>query len=258
MQPLIDATDDGATLLLPAGRYAGPVVLDHPIILDGNGEATIDAGGKGTVILLDTDGATVRNLHLTNSGESHNDIDSAIQVRGKFNVIKDNKIDNCLFGIDLQQSENNVVRRNTISSKDFDLGQRGDAIRLWYSFNNRIIENTINNSRDTVGWYSANNIIRGNKASNSRYSLHFMYSKYNLVEDNYYVNNAVGIFLMYSDSVVLRNNHIAHAAGPTGVGIGFKETSDLIIENNEVLYCATGLYIDVSPFQPDTTNRFQQ
>jgi nitrous oxidase accessory protein len=83
-----------------------------------------------------------------------------------------------------------------------------------------------------------------------------MYSKYNLVEDNYYVNNAVGIFLMYSDSVVLRKNHIAHAAGPTGVGIGFKETSDLIIENNEVLYCATGLYIDVSPFQPDTTNRF--
>lgn len=256
LQPLIDETDDGETLLLPAGRYAGPVIIDHPIILDGNGEATIDAGGKGTVILLDTDGATIRNLHLTNSGESHNDIDSGIQVRGKFNVIKDNNIDDCLFGIDLQQSESNVVRRNKISSKDFDLGQRGDAIRLWYSFDNKIIENTITDSRDTVGWYSANNIIRGNKATNSRYSLHFMYSKYNLVEDNYYVNNAVGIFLMYSDSVVLRNNHIAHAAGPTGVGIGFKETSDLIIENNEVLYCATGLYIDVSPFQPDTTNRF--
>ena len=236
LQPLIDETHDGETLLLPAGRYAGPVIIDHPMILDGNGEATIDAGGKGTVILLDTDGATIRNLHLTNSGESHNDIDSAIQVRGKFNVIKDNNIDNCLFGIDLQQSENNVVRRNNISSKDFELGQRGDAIRLWYSFDNKIIDNTITDSRDTVGWYSANNIIKGNRATNSRYSLHFMYSKYNLVEDNYYVNNAVGIFLMYSDSVVLRNNHVAHAAGPTGVGIGFKETSDLTIENNEVLY----------------------
>jgi nitrous oxidase accessory protein len=256
LQPLIDATDDGETLLLSAGRYAGPVIIDHPMILDGNGEATIDAGGKGTVILLDTDGATIRNLHLTNSGESHNDIDSAIQVRGKFNVIKDNKIDNSLFGIDLQQSENNIVRRNSISSKDFELGQRGDAIRLWYSFDNKILDNTITDSRDTVGWYSANNIIRGNRATNSRYSLHFMYSKYNLVENNHYVNNSVGIFLMYSDSVVLRNNHIAHAAGPTGVGIGFKETSDLVIENNEVLYCATGLYIDVSPFQPDTTNRF--
>jgi nitrous oxidase accessory protein len=256
LQSLIDETPEGGTLVLPAGTYAGPVVIDHSMTLDGQGQATIDAGGKGTVVLLDTDGATVRNLHLTNSGESHNEIDSGVQVRGNFNVIKDNRIDNCLFGVDLQQSDSNIVRRNTISSKDFDLGQRGDSVRLWYSFNNKILDNTITDSRDMVVWYSANNTISGNSSSNSRYSLHFMYSQYNLVENNHYVNNTVGVFLMYSDGVILRNNHIAHASGPTGVGIGFKETSDLIIENNEILYCASGLYIDVSPFQPDTTNRF--
>ena len=107
-----------------------------------------------------------------------------------------------------------------------------------------------------VVWYSADNELSRNTSSESRYSLHFMYSRHNLVEDNRYYNNTVGIFLMYSDGITVRNNHIAHAAGPTGVGIGFKETSDLTIENNEVLYCATGLYIDVSPYQPDTTNRF--
>ncbi|HGG59913.1 MAG TPA: nitrous oxide reductase family maturation protein NosD, partial [Gammaproteobacteria bacterium] len=74
---------------------------------------------------------------------------------------------------------------------------------------------------------------------------------------NVYNNNAVGIFLMYSDGVVVRNNKITHAAGPTGLGIGFKETSDLTVENNQILYCSTGLYIDVSPFQPDTTNTFR-
>jgi nitrous oxidase accessory protein len=61
---------------------------------------------------------------------------------------------------------------------------------------------------------------------------------------------------MYSDGVVVRGNHILHAAGPTGVGIGFKETSDLLIEDNEVMYCASGLYLDLSPLQPETTNRF--
>jgi len=256
LQPLIDQTPEGETLIPEPGIYAGPVVIDKPFILDGQHKVTIDAGGRGSVVVLDTDGATLRNLHLTNSGESHNDIDAGVQVRGKFNVIKDNTIDNCLFGVDLQQSEYNVVRRNHISSKPFDLGQRGDAIRLWYSFHNKIIDNRIVNARDTVVWYSANNTITGNSAANSRYSLHFMYSQYNLVEDNHYVNNTVGIFLMYSDGVIVRNNHIAHAAGPTGVGIGFKETSDLIIEGNQILYCASGLYIDVSPFQPDTTNRF--
>ncbi len=258
LQKLVDETEEGGTLVPPPGTYAGPVVVDKPMVIDGQGKVTIDAGGKGTVILLDTDGATIKNLHLTNSGDSANDLDSGVQVRGNYNVIKDNLIDDVLFGVDLQQSNNNIVRRNRISSKlEFGLGQRGDSVRLWYSFDNKITDNVVTNVRDMVVWYSANNTIARNRGSNSRYSLHFMYSRYNLVEDNFYVNNAVGIFLMYSDSVVLRNNHIAHAIGPTGVGIGFKETSDLTIENNEILYCASGLYIDVSPYQPDTTNRFE-
>ncbi|UCB54040.1 MAG: nitrous oxide reductase family maturation protein NosD [Thiotrichales bacterium] len=256
LQPLIDDAEEGAVLLLEAGTYAGPVVIDKPLTLDGQGIATIDAGGKGSVIVLDTDGAIVRNLHLTNSGESHNDIDSGVQVRGRFNVVSDNIIDNCLFGVDLQQSEHNIVRRNTISSKPFELGTRGDAIRLWYSFENKVTDNKITDSRDMVVWYSANNTIARNTSSDSRYSLHFMYSRYNLVEANHYYNNTVGVFLMYSDGVVLKNNYIAHASGSTGVGIGFKETSDVTVEGNKILYCATGLYIDVSPFQPDTINTF--
>jgi nitrous oxidase accessory protein len=256
LQPLIDATDEGAVLLLEPGTYAGPVRIDRAMTLDGQGKATIDAGGKGSVIVVDTDGAIVRNLHLTHSGESHNDIDAGVQVRGNFNVISDNVIDDCLFGVDLQQSDSNIVRRNRISSKPFELGTRGDAIRLWYSFHNKVTDNTISDSRDTVVWYSANNTISRNTTFDSRYSLHFMYSRYNLVEDNRYYNNTVGVFLMYSDGVVLRNNYIAHASGATGVGIGFKETSDVTVEGNKILYCASGLYVDVSPFQPDTINKF--
>ena len=257
-QKFIDEAKEGATITPPAGTYAGPVVIDKPLIIDGKNGVTIDGGGKGTVALLKTNGATLQNLHLTHSGESANDIDSAVQVRGNYNVIKDNVMDDCLFGVDLQQSSNNVVKRNTISSLDrFELGQKGDSVRLWYSFKNKIIDNITFNVRDMVVWYSADNIIKGNTGRDSRYSLHFMYSRYNLVESNKYYNNAVGIFLMYSDGVVLKNNYIAHAAGPTGMGIGFKETSDLTLENNVVLYCSTGFYIDVSPFQPDTTNKFR-
>lgn len=256
-QALVDATKEGETLKPPAGTYAGPIVVTKPIVIDGSLGVTIDAGGKGTVVLLKTNGATIQNLHLTNSGESANDIDSAVQIRGNYNIVKDNLMDNCLFGVDLQQSSNNIVKRNTISSKEhFSLGQKGDSVRLWYSFNNKILNNITYRVRDMVVWYSADNIIKGNKGSDSRYSLHFMYSRYNLVEDNEYYNNAVGIFLMYSDGVIVRNNYIAHAAGPTGMGIGFKESSDLTIEGNKILYCASGLYIDVSPFQPDTTNTY--
>ncbi len=256
-QDLVDAAGENATFTPPPGVYAGPVMIDFPITIEGGGKVTIDAGGEGSVIYVDSDGVTLKGLHLTNSGVSYNDLDSGIQVRGNFNMIKDCVIEDCLFGIDLQQSEHNILRRNRISSKPFELGQRGDAVRLWYSFHNKIFDNVCTDVRDMVVWYSSENVFRGNRLSDSRYSLHFMYSKYNLVEGNEYYNNAVGIFLMYSDGVVVRGNLIAHAAGPTGVGIGFKETSDLIIEDNEVLYCASGLYIDVSPYQPDTINRFE-
>ena len=57
LQPLIDEAEDGATLLLEPGTYAGPVLIDKPLVVDGQGKVTIDAGGKGSVIVLDTDGA---------------------------------------------------------------------------------------------------------------------------------------------------------------------------------------------------------
>ena len=254
-QALVDEAEPGSALSPPAGVYAGPVIVDKPLDIDGRGEVTIDGGGEGTVVILDTDGATLRGLRLTGSGDSHNDLDAGVQVRGNFNVVKDNVIDDSLFGVDLQQSENNIVRRNRISSKDVPLGIRGDAIRLWYSFGNRVEDNEVVDSRDIVIWYSRDNVIRGNSARGGRYSMHFMYSQYNLVEDNDFRGNSVGIFLMYSDGVVVRRNHISHAVGATGVGIGFKETSDVEIADNEILYCATGLHLDVSPYQPDTTNR---
>ena len=254
-QELVDASDPWGRLEPPPGTYAGPVVIKTPMTIDGRGQVTIDGGGKGSVVYLQTDGATLMNLHLTNSGDSHNDLDAAIQVRGNFNVIKDNLITNTLFGVDLQQAENNILKRNRISSKPVELGVRGDAIRLWYSFNNQITDNIIRNSRDTVVWYSRDNLIARNDARGGRYSLHFMYSQTNEVVDNHYEDNSVGIFLMYSDGVKLINNTITHATGATGMGIGFKETSDVDVIGNQILYCGTGLYIDVSPYQPDTTNR---
>ncbi len=254
-QTFVDAAKPGDTLRPPPGTYEGPVVIDIPSTIDGNNQVIIDGAGKESVVYLDTDGAQLRHLHLTNSGESHNQIDACVQVRGNFNIIKDNILDNCLFGVDLQQSNHNIVRRNTISSKPVSLGLRGDAIRLWYSMGNKVTDNKIDNSRDTVVWYSKDNLIARNTSKGGRYALHFMYSQFNRVEDNIYQENSTGIFLMYSDDVEVRGNKIFHSLGATGMGIGFKESSNVTIENNQIVYCAAGIYLDVSPYQPDTTNR---
>lgn len=260
-QKLVDDTPAGGILKPKPGLYAGPVVVNKPIVIDGGGKVIIDGGDKSTVFVLQANSSTLRGLRITGSGSSHDSDDACLNVRGNNNYIENLVIDDCLFGIDLKQSNNNIVRNNDIRSKRTDLGERGDAIRLWYSMGNLIESNYIHDSRDTVAWYSNDNIFRKNRTVRSRYSLHFMFNKYNLVDNNYYYDNAVGVYMMYTDGVVVRNNVISHAMGATGMAIGFKESSNSIIENNEIIYCATGIGSDLSPYEPGSTilikgNRF--
>jgi nitrous oxidase accessory protein len=206
------------------------------------------------VVSIRSDDVVLRGVTLAGSGENHDSLDAGVSVRGDRNLIEDVTIEDCLFGIELQRSDDNVLRGNRITSKPFDMGVRGDGIRLWYSMRNRIERNEIRDVRDTVIWYSAENVVTENVSTGGRYALHFMYAEGNLVERNEYRNNLVSIFLMYSDGVVIRDNLLYRSLGSTGMGIGFKETSSVRIEGNSILYSATGIYLDISPYQPGTTN----
>ncbi|MBX9635744.1 MAG: right-handed parallel beta-helix repeat-containing protein, partial [Magnetospirillum sp.] len=251
IQSLVDAAAEGSEVVPPPGHYVGHLVIAKPVVLDGKGLVTIDAGGTGTVLVVNTDNAVVRNLHLVGTGSDHNSEDAGIQVRGSRNVIKDNRIEDALFGIDLQKSYFNVLRRNSITSKTLELGMRGDSIRLWYSDDNVLEDNEIHDSRDFVLWYAKRNHVTGTRASGGRYGMHFMFSADNVIENNHFVNNSVGISMMYDQGDVVRNNVISHATGATGTCISMKEASDITIVGNEILYCANGLFFDISPFQPD-------
>ncbi|MEO5367358.1 MAG: nitrous oxide reductase family maturation protein NosD [Magnetococcus sp. WYHC-3] len=257
LQPLIDAATPGSVLQVPPGRYRGPVRLDKPLTLEGAGAVTVDGGGKGTVMTITADSVTLRGLHIRGSGQFHNDLDACVHVRASRFHIEGNRMSECLFGIDVQQANDGVVRNNDITSHDLDLGLRGDAIRLWYARNNRIEANTIHDSRDVVIWYSAHNVIAHNRISGGRYSVHFMYAQDNHVENNVFDGNAVGIFLMYSSRARVAGNLIRNAAGSTGLCLGLKDTSEAEIIGNRMIHCSAGIYLDQSPYDPDTTNLFQ-
>jgi len=257
-QALVDATPEGGFLRPEPGIYAGPVVIGRAIAIDGGSHVTIDAGGSGTVVRIEANGVALRGLRLAGSGSNHDTVDAGIALVGSGNVIENNSIEDCLFGVDLAQSNENIVRGNRIHSKSRATPMRGDAIRLWYSFRNQILENEISDSRDVVVWYSADNVISRNRVVRSRYALHTMYANKNLVEDNELLENMTGIFLMYSDGVEIRRNRILGAQGATGVGVGFKESSSIVLEDNDIVYCATGVLLDVSPYEPDTAIRFER
>ncbi len=256
LQEAIDNAPEGSVLTLPAGVYKGSIVIKKPLTIIAKEEGVIiDGEGNGTVITIKSSFVTLKNLKIIGSGARHEKVDAGIAISdSKQSEISDCVIDDCLFGIDMQMVSNSIVSNNKITSKDFDLGLRGDGLRLWYSNDNIIKKNSLINSRDMVVWYSHGNIIEENIGEYCRYSLHFMYAGKNYVRNNNYRYNSVGIFFMYSNDTIATGNVVKSSLGATGMGIGLKECTNFTIKDNTVIYCAQGMYIDRSPFEPDTNN----
>jgi len=259
IQPLLDALNPGDTLKLEKGFYYGPGFIKTPdVTIDGQYYATISGRHLKSVLYVEADNVTIKNLHIIESGDSPNEIDCGIKLTKSNNFsISNNKIENCLFGIDVFWSTNGLIIHNDITSINSKTkGMRGDAIRLWYSKNVTVQENFWHEVRDMVVWYSSENKFIGNKGDGNRYSLHFMYSHKNQVSHNYFSNSSVGTFLMYSEETIVNNNLFEGMQGVTGMCIGMKETSSNEIINNKLIYSARGIYIDVSPFVPWKTNTY--
>ena len=256
LQDAIDNAKEGSILKLPKGIYKGSIKINKPISIIGKEEGVIiDGLGEGTVIEIDGPYVTIKNLTIIGSGERHDKLDAAIKIsNSKQSEISDNIIKDCLFGIDVSMSNNSIISNNYITSKDLDLGLRGDGLRLWYSNDNIVSKNKLINSRDMIVWYSHGNEISENYGENNRYSLHFMYAGKNYVRNNTYKFNSVGIFFMYSKDTLASGNIIKSSLGATGMGMGLKDVSNFTLEDNTVIYCAQGIYIDRSPFEPDTKN----
>jgi len=256
LQSAIDNAPAGSILKLPAGVYKGSITINKPLTIIGKEDGVvIDGEGVGTVIAVKSSYVTLKNIRVTNSGSLHHQLDAGITVEAvKQCEISDCVIDDCLFGIDMQRVSNSIVSNNFITSKDVDLGLRGDGLRLWYSNDNIIKKNSLIKSRDMVVWYSHGNLIEENYGERCRYSLHFMYAGKNLVKNNSYKYNSVGIFFMYSQDTIATGNVVKSSTGATGMGIGLKDASNFTLRDNTVIYCAQGLYIDRSPFEPDTHN----
>ncbi len=258
LQDAIDNAADGSIIRLGRGVYSGPITINKPItIVSENGDAIIRGNGEGTVVLITSNHVSLTNMIIEGSGESHQAIDSCVAAKDSHTVkIIDNTMRDCLFGVNLENTHRSSVERNKITSKDFSSGLRGDGIRLWYSHSNIIRGNHTTNVRDNVFWYSSANRIEENFGEGSRYSIHFMYADRNMVHRNTYQNNSVGIFLMYSHGSAVSNNVLINASGSFGIGLGMKEVSDCVVDDNVLMYNARGFYLDQSPYQPGTVNKF--
>ncbi|HRX03861.1 MAG: nitrous oxide reductase family maturation protein NosD [Anaerolineae bacterium] len=257
LQAALAGAQAGDTIVVPAGNYAGPLVIDTPVTLIGApGERpVIDAGGQGRVITINAPDVTIRGFDIRGSGASLDREDSGITSLAARTTVEDNHLEDVLFGIYLQNAPDSIVRGNTVVGKPLEMGVRGDGLRLWYSAGSLVEGNRVHDSRDMIVWYSPDSVIRGNTVERSRYGLHFMVNENVLIEENILRDNSVGIYLMYGDGYTVRNNLLFNNRGQSGYGLGIKDVDNAVVEGNYFVANRVGIYNDHSPLAPGATTR---
>ncbi len=244
----IAAAHDGDTITIGPGEYSEHVRINKSIKLIGLGRTVIDGGGNGDIIEITAPNVELRGFTIRDTGIDLDKENAAIRVLAPGATIQDNVLEDILFGIDLREAPDSVIRNNQIGGKSLDIARRGDGLRLWRSDRVVVEGNTIHDGRDAILWYSQGVIVRNNTSLRCRYGLHLMYSNSVTLENNELSANSVGIYLMYSKGVKLIRNRLLRNRGPSGYGIGLKEVDQFSIEENTLAGNRVGIYLDGSPF----------
>ncbi len=250
LQPLLDEARAGDVLCLSPGEYAGPLVLRTPVVLQGPADAVIRSDGQGTTIRVLAARAELRGFTVEGSGQRPDTMDAAVYVHGEGVAVRGLTIRHALFGLVAEQSYGVVFDGNrVVGDAAAPEGLRGDGIRLWEVRGASVVRNRLEHSRDIVVWYSPGNLIADNTMVGSRYGAHFMYSSDCVVLGNHFRDNIVGVFVMYSRNIAIRDNVFADNTAADSMGLGVKESGDLIVERNHFVHDRLCVYLDNSPFR---------
>jgi nitrous oxidase accessory protein len=259
LQAAIDDAPDGSALCLAASTYAGPITIRHGIRLWGPPESRIRSAGEGTTVRIVASDAALLGVTVDGSGDRYDHQDAAIAIGADGVIIEGVTVEHATFGVVVERARAVALRGNRIiGTADAALGLRGDAIRLWETYDTVVEANVVSGSRDIVVWYSSRNRLTDNVIVGSRYGTHLMYSHGNLIAGNQYVGDVVGIFAMYSRELEIHDNLLASSGGAAGIGIGLKESSGVSVHDNLLLRDTVGIFIDRSPFTLDEPNRFER
>jgi len=224
LQQILDASQDGDTITLNAGRYLGNFIITKQITLRGNHNvgknddaqrAIIDAQGKGHAVVLKNSHITVENLHIVNWGDDLTEQNSGIYSNEKVAgeravglVIKNNNLSGDGFGVWLNHvTKAKIVNNKVKGNLALRSADRGNGIQVANVTHSHVFNNETYEVRDGIYVISSqNNLIEANTMHHLRYGIHYMYSYDNVVKDNTAYSTRAGYALMSSRRLTIVGN----------------------------------------------------
>jgi nitrous oxidase accessory protein len=238
----------GDTVRIEFGHYSeNSILVEKPLTIVGVDYPTLDGSGAGEILIISSDSVCIEGLHLVNVGVSFLHEPAAIRlVHVAHNIIANNRIDNCFFGIYLQYTSYSTIVGNQVTGADVDEAHAGNAIHIWKGDHILVKDNISQRHRDGIYFeFVDNSVIEGNRSMNNlRYGLHFMFSNDDSYTGNYFQNNGAGVAVMFSKRIVMEHNTFEHNWGGSSYGILLKEISHGRMSNNTFRKNTVGIYAE--------------
>lgn len=241
---------DGDEIQLLPGIYAeGEIVIDKRIILSGTNESILDGGHSASVLLIRSNGVTIRGITIQNCGYSDIREFAGIRLENVNRcIIEGNNLFNNYFGIYLANSHHCRILNNRVEGLAKTETSSGNGIHLWKSEYNLLVGNHVSGHRDGIyfEFVKHSSVISNFSEKNLRYGLHFMFSDDDSYRYNIFRNNGSGVAVMYTRHVSMDHNRFEYNWGSAAYGLLLKEISYSRINNNIFFTNTTGLYMEGS------------
>ena len=238
----------GDILIVHGGWYKeGNIIIDKKIVFLGKDLPVLDGEKKHEVLSIHADSVVVDGFKIIRSAYATITDPCGIKVYNKSHVlIQNNVLDDNFFGIYLQNSQNCIIKNNTLKAYGKEEQKLGNGIHCWKSKDILIIANRIDGHRDGIYFeFVTNSVIWRNIANNNiRYGLHFMFSNDDAYITNVFKNNGAGVAVMFTKNVKMFNNYFEENWGDSAYGLLLKEISDSYIFNNRFARNTSGIYME--------------
>ena len=224
----------GDRLILRDGRYAGPVTIDRPLVIEGP-EARVEGTGMGSVITVTAPDVELRGITVSGAGAKLSDLDSAIRLlAGADRALVDGVVlEGNLIGVDVHGAKDATVRNSRIEGRnDLRVAERGPGIYVWNAPGLTVEDNQISKGRDGVFITTSDRAVyRRNSFSDLRFAFHSMYANRIEVTDNTSRGNDMGFAFMYSSRLAVERNL---SEGDRFHGFFMNFANHAVLRHNEV------------------------